>query len=116
MKRVLVTGGRDYGDARRVFGELDILHRSFGVSVVIHGAARGADSLAARWATVRGVEEIACPADWARGGHAAGPVRNSDMLRNHKPDIVLAFPGGRGTEDMMRKALAANVTLITVLA
>lgn len=107
MKRVLVTGGRNYADANRVTRELDLLHNHFGIAVVIHGAALGADRLAARWANLRDVPEIACPADWPKHGRAAGPIRNAAML---------AFPGGRGTEDMCRRALAAGITLIQVCA
>ena len=53
------------------------------------------------------------PADWIRHGRAAGPIRNEQMLREGCPDLVVAFhddPGlGRGTADMVRRALAAGV-------
>lgn len=40
---------------------------------------------------------------------AAGPIRNSRMLREGKPDLVLAFPGHGGTADMVKQAGEAGV-------
>jgi hypothetical protein len=37
-------------------------------------------------------------------GRSGGPKRNQQMLEEGKPDLVLAFPGGRGTADMVRRA------------
>ena len=34
------------------------------------------------------------------------------MLVNFKPDMVVAFPGGRGTQDMLRKAREMGVKVI----
>lgn len=103
--RVLVCGGRDYSDAERVHEVLNELRPS----VVIHGAARGADTLAGLWAAESRVETKAYPADWDAHGKAAGPIRNSLMLLDGKPDLVVAFPGARGTDDMISKARRARV-------
>lgn len=48
-------------------------------------------------------------ADWDKHGKAAGPIRNQQMLDEGKPDLVLAFAGGKGTDDMCRRARAAGV-------
>jgi hypothetical protein len=81
---------------------------------IIHGAARGADTLAARWARRHGVPQIACPADWKTHPRAAGVLRNTSMLMEHKPHVVIAFPGGNGTADMVRKARLEGVIVIEV--
>lgn len=107
--RLLVCGGCDYADAAAVGAALDRVHRARGVAVLIHGAARGADSLAADWARRRGIPAEAYPADWGTHGKAAGPKRNARMLAEGRPDGVVAFPGGRGTADMCRQAKAAGV-------
>lgn len=106
--RVLVCGGRDYADRDALFAAMDRLDRRRPVSVVIHGAAPGADALAAEWARERGCVIVAYPADWARG-RAAGPLRNQRMIDDGRPDGVVAFPGRRGTADMVRRALAAGL-------
>ncbi len=107
--RVLVCGGRDYADEAAVFAVLDLLHAERPISVLIHGAARGADTLAASWARRRGIQGQAFPANWRKHGKAAGPVRNAQMLEEGQPVLVVAFPGGRGTADMVAQAWWAGV-------
>lgn len=120
--RVLVTGGRDYRDRDRVFAELDARYRAARRDfVVIQGGATGADALAREWAYVRGAEGwhlrmLNFPADWTKHGRAAGPLRNAQMIAEGLPDLVLAFPGGRGTADMVRKAMAAGIEVRKVSA
>lgn len=113
--KVLVTGSRDWRDEPMVLEAL----QKVGVTMLIHGAARGADIIAARAARTLGLPEDAIrgyPADWAMYGRAAGGIRNSQMIREeHLPsnpiDICIAFPlpTSIGTHDMMRKALAAGI-------
>lgn len=107
--RVLVCGGRDFCNVALVYHYLDQLHAQYPVSMVIHGAARGADSCGASWATSRGTPQQACPADWNRDGRAAGPIRNQWMLDNCAPQMVVAFPGGKGTDHMVRISQRAGV-------
>lgn len=101
----LICGGRSFDD-EAMFD--DVMARLLGMwgcpSRVIHGAANGADSLADRWAKRLAVDVVPCPPDWANYGRAAGPVRNEDMLIKHKPKRVIAFPGGAGTADMVKRA------------
>lgn len=115
MMRVLVCGGRDYSDKASVYAALDTLAgvteaTPLGVPItVIHGGARGADSLADGWSADNWNQTIRFPADWNTHGKAAGPIRNQQMLDEGKPDLVVAFPGGAGTADMVRRARKAGV-------
>lgn len=112
--RVLVTGGRDFEDARLMFRVLERLDADRRVDVVIHGGASGADRLAAEWADLAMREVLRFPADWRTHGRAAGPIRNQQMLDEGQPDLVVAFPGGRGTADCVRRAREAGVRVIEV--
>jgi predicted Rossmann-fold nucleotide-binding protein len=112
--RVLVCGGRDYADEHRVFNELGRIHRATSISVLIEGGATGSDQLAARWALGAGVPTDMYAADWVHFGKKAGPIRNQRMLDEGKPDLVVAFAGGRGTADMVRRAKAAGVRVLEV--
>ena len=108
IERILVCGGRDYEDYAFLRDVMD----HYAPSVVIHGAARGADSLADRWARSRCVAVERHPADWKRDGRAAGPIRNVKMLAEGKPDLVIAFPGGNGTDHMAKVATVKGVHVI----
>lgn len=112
--RVLVCGGRDYGDHRRVYEILDKINEVEGITSLCEGGATGADRLGRLWAKRRRVEHVAYPADWATHGRAAGPIRNKWMLGDFKPDLVVAFPGGRGTEHMSKIAIEAGVMVYRV--
>jgi hypothetical protein len=82
--------------------------------VIIHGAASGADTLAKKWARGNRCPDEAYYADWKAHGRAAGPIRNRLMIEEGKPDLVIAFPGGRGTENMKKQARAAGIEVIEV--
>jgi predicted Rossmann-fold nucleotide-binding protein len=108
--RVIICGGRSYGDQRAVDGVLDALRSRYGRLTVIQGGANGADRLAREWALKQpSVSLINEPADWKQHGRAAGPTRNQLMIDEHEPDLVIAFPGGRGTADMVRRACRAGI-------
>jgi hypothetical protein len=107
--RVLVCGGRDFQDDAALVRVLDELHAERPFTLLIHGAARGADRMAGSWAAARGIPCQAFPADWERLQRRAGPERNGRMLREGRPDLVVAFPGGTGTADMVRRAGTAGV-------
>jgi hypothetical protein len=100
-----VTGGRFYDDANQI--ELQLMCMP-GDAVLVHGAASGADTLCAHtWADWGGTTEPH-PADWTTHGKAAGPLRNQEMVDSGL-DLLIAFPGGRGTADMTRRAEKAGV-------
>lgn len=109
--RILVCGGRDFMDRELVFQILDLLLPV----CVITGGADGADKFAHLWATTMNVYAPQFFADWNEFGKAAGPIRNALMLKDGKPDLVLAFPGGRVTADLARRARARGVPIITVV-
>jgi hypothetical protein len=88
------------------------IHASTPIDAVIEGGARGADFLGGCWADMHKVKRVTVPADWATHGNAAGPIRNRRMLTDFKPDLVVAFPGGKGTADMIRQAEAAGVKVL----
>lgn len=89
-KKVLVTGSRDFTDVSIIQSAL--ADERPGSMLVIHGGARGADSIAGQLARdAYGVHEVIVPALWDKNGkRAAGPMRNAAML-DLKPDVVLAF-------------------------
>lgn len=103
-RRVLVCGGRDYADRDRVFAVLDAEHARETIACIIHGHAPGADTLADKWARSRRVSINGFRAQWKKHGKAAGPKRNQRMIDDGKPNLVVAFPGGRGTADMVARA------------
>ena len=110
--RIIVCGGRDYANRAFVFKVLDHILLTRGISEIIQGEAPGADRWAREWAINRDVPLTRCRAEWEKYGKRAGPLRNRHML-TLKPDGVVAFPGGRGTQDMITAAQEAGVPVYT---
>lgn len=106
MKRIAVTGSRDWANVDAVVNSLDSCKIRFGKFILVHGGCpTGADAIAHKWAQNNGIRTEVFFADWSRG-RRAGPERNIEMAES-KPDMCIAFPlGGPGTEgcvDAMRK-------------
>ena len=114
MKKLLVTGSRDWTDRAVVDAALLEAYlelRYYGDEVVLlHGAARGLDQIAAEIWKSHGLRDIPFPAYWALEGKAAGGIRNQRMV-NEGPDLALAFPlpESRGTWDCVRRCKEAQV-------
>lgn len=112
--RVLVCGGREYRDVDRVKNTLTEIHRLKPITCIIEGGARGVDHYAAQWGDEHNLGRLTFYADWAKHGKAAGPIRNQAMIDEGQPVLVIAFPGGRGTTDMVRRAKAAGIEVILI--
>lgn len=108
-KRVIVAGGRDFGDEARIKRVLDaLLDPSELDYVIVSGCAKGADTLGIEYAERRGYSVEEFPADWEQHGKAAGPIRNQEM--SQVADILVAFWDGksRGTKDMIERMARAK--------
>lgn len=106
---LIVCGGRDYNNSRAVYDALDYIRAHRGcITLIRTGGARGADRLAEDWAEQNNVPVDVHEADWETHGKAAGPIRNQAMA-DLGADGLVAFPGGRGTADMVRRAIAAGI-------
>lgn len=123
LRRFAVTGGRDFDDEDMMIAALSRLPAW---SVLVNGGAKGADQLAVVYwrilmrdwrstvypmvAKPEGYIETH-PADWAQHGKAAGAIRNQQMLKTGI-DMLLAFPGGRGTAHMTSICERAGVPIV----
>jgi YspA, cpYpsA-related SLOG family len=114
--RLLVCGSRTWNDYRLLRRTLEATiaqHQAEQVTI-IEGGARGADRMAGHLACLHGWGLEVYPARWQQEGRAAGFRRNARMLREGRPELVVAFTVGpleasRGTADMVRRARAAGV-------
>ena len=102
----------------RTFEDYDLLKRSIpldDVTAVISGGAKGADTLAERFAEEHGLEMVVFKPDYKTHGKAAPFIRNGDIVET--ADVVYAFWDGRstGTLDSINKARTLNKSVIIVL-
>lgn len=128
--KILVCGGRDYGLNEKernhilsVLGQFAIDNSTCYVPndnwlpsdfVIIAGGAKGVDTVAIDWAVVNWCLFKEYLPQWNLYGKAAGAIRNKQMLEEGRPDIVIAFPGGRGTENMKAQARLAGIQVMEI--
>lgn len=110
MKQVIVTGGRDYDDWAMIQAVLGFIKPD----LVVQGGASGADKDAQSWARYNDVKCVTIPAAWDLHGKAAGPKRNVEMIESYPDAIVVAFPGGAGTESCVKEAVKRNRVVLRV--
>lgn len=116
-KRILVCGGRDYTNRLTIEQALtwEIAVRGWDEEpvTIVHGDAPGADRLAAAVALDLDCAVEAHPADWELYGPGAGRMRNEEMALSGI-DLCIAFAGGRGTDDMVRRARRHEIPTMEV--
>ena len=129
MTKLLITGGRTYNNVTNLYAVLDSIMKTHFITTLITGMASGADILGHQWAEERGLEIEEYPADWknievegavikhgayGRYNVIAGFQRNQRMIDEGNPNVLVAFDGGRGTADMVRRAKASDIKIIMV--
>ncbi len=142
--RVAITGGRGVTgrvtNEFQVFRHLDLHHAKTPITVIIEGGQRtvekntkkiigGVDFWASKWAYSKGVGLITEPAKWndfsdpcilafrpngTRYNKVAGPKRNALIMDFHKPDILIAFPGGSGTANAIYEAKKRGIPVLEI--
>lgn len=108
--RVLVCGGRKFRDENKMEEVLS----KYEIDCLIEGGAWGADYLASQYAYKHGIWNERFPAMWETFGKSAGVIRNKQMLDEGKPDLVIAFPGNKGTANMISQARHQGIEVIEI--
>jgi len=112
IKKILICGSRNWTNYWSIYDVISKLDKD---SIIIHGAAKGADTIAGVIANKLGLQVVPVPADWKKYGRAAGPIRNKIML-DMNPDLVIGFheniETSRGTKNMKEQAEKKGVEVI----
>lgn len=126
MRVAIITGGRDQKPTKADRASLLATIKLHDVTHVIHGACKGVDMWAHEVVKAAGIWVLAMPALWVAHGNHAGPTRNAAMAtvaqwltdanawEPARPPVCIAFPGGRGTDRMVKIADAAAFELVRI--
>jgi hypothetical protein len=110
--RILICGDRNWLDHRLIWTVLCEFKKDLGITTVIEGGAKGADTSSALAGRLLGLAIREHPALWSQHGKAAGPIRNRLMLKD-EPELVVAFhddlTNSKGTKNMCQLAIMAGV-------
>lgn len=117
MKTILICGDRDWTDELLIAKVLFLIEDKRNTTI-IHGDARGADRIAGDLSKKMKMKVVPYPADWDKHGKSAGPIRNRQMLKEGKPNVVIAFHDNinrsKGTKDMLEVSGRAGVPGILI--
>lgn len=105
--RTIIAGSRGFNNYDDIVTAIEMA--GWKPTVVLSGAAKGADRLGEIWAERNGVPVEKFPADWNRWGRQAGYIRNAYMLGHGEALIALWDGESRGTKDVIFKALKAGM-------
>jgi hypothetical protein len=101
---IAVTGGLDFNDHRLIWDKLDKVHAKHPDMVLLHGGSpKGAELIAAKWASDRKVPQIAFKPDWTKHAKAA-PFKRNDAMLDVLPIGVMVFPGTGIQDNLADKA------------
>jgi hypothetical protein len=108
--KVLICGDRNWKDKNMINSFIFSLPKG---TIIIEGAAKGADIMAKEAAIAHGLKYEEYIADWDKYQRAAGPIRNQQQLVEGKPDFVIAYhndiKNSKGTRHMISISLKNKV-------
>lgn len=112
--RILVCGARDYNKPSYFREQMDRLVKSHFADkfVIIHGGHGGVNILAAQWAALGDYPTLEIRGNTPYYHSASERIQNQWLMDWGRPDLVLAFPGGRNTEDIVRHAKERGIHVI----
>lgn len=98
--KVIIAGGRDIQPS---FSEIwnAVINSGYFVEEIVSGCADGVDHQGELYAENFDIPLKKFPANWNHYGALAGPIRNLQMARY--ADALIAFPGGKGTANIIRQ-------------
>jgi hypothetical protein len=103
--RVAIVGSRDYPDLDKVRDYVNSLPID---AVIITGGAKGVDKAAELAARARGMTVVIHEAEWNLHGRSAGPIRNTEIVKDCDKLVAFWDEQTPGTKDSISKAAKAG--------
>jgi YspA, cpYpsA-related SLOG family len=102
--KIALTGGLDFDDVSLIWDRLDKVHAKHPDMMLLHGGSpKGAELIAAKWASARRVPQVAFKPDWTKHAKAA-PFKRNDTMLAVLPIGVMHFPGTGIQDNLADKA------------
>jgi hypothetical protein len=115
MIKVIIAGGRDFGNSDILFKNCDEILKEYKDIEIVSGTANGADKMGEYYARQKGYQVKKFPAQWEKYGKSSGYIRNKEM--SEYGDILIAFWDGssKGTKNMIELAESKNIQTHVIL-
>lgn len=110
--KVIVAGSRHFNNKNFIWDIID--NSPFPITELVHGCAKGVDTIAGEWALHNKISVKEFPANWEKYGKGAGPVRNMEMAKYADALIAIIFENSRGTMNMIQTALKLGLHVFVI--
>lgn len=114
--KLAIVGSREFENYDLLCAEVDKIKQTQAIELIVSGGAKGADTLAERYATLNHIPLMKFKPDYKQFGRNAPLQRNTLIVEN--ADWILAFvtPTSKGTWDTIRKAekMSRKVMIVKV--
>ena len=104
----MITGSRGITNKEFVHKCLDSVFEKREFDLLLHGGAKGVDSIAGEWASEKGISVLYFKPDWKRYGRSAGIRRNTIMANECDFGIAIWDGKSKGTKDAIKKLKLKN--------
>lgn len=102
-ERMMITGSRKITDEDYIFECLNSIYKRRKFNLLIHGGARGVDTIAEKWAKKKGIPILKFTPDWSLYGISAAIRRNTVMADQCDFGVAIWDSSSKGTVDAMQK-------------
>lgn len=98
---LLIASSRDFNNYDLLCYYMSLILKNNKIDKIMSGGARGADSLAQRYADEHNIPFQLFPANWDLHGKSAGYIRNVEMGKCCKAGLIFWDGQSRGTNHMI---------------
>ena len=110
--KLAIVGSRDFTDYKRLSRIIDRVRTQ--ITLIVSGGARGADTLAVRYAKEKAIPYLVLPANWDEYGKQAGILRNQTIVDNADAMVAFLAPESKGTKDSIKRAQIKRIPVHVV--
>lgn len=112
--KLAIIGSRTFEDYDLLCSSIRANYNIDDIEAIVSGAAKGADSLGAKFAHDNEIPLMEFPAEWKKYGKRAGFIRNHDIIKNCTHCIAFWDGESHGTQHSISLCQEQNKPYIVV--
>ena len=110
--KAMLACGKHFADADFIVASLARARIDHDIATIVHGGHQANGATIETWCREHDVHIVRYPANRLKHGRRAEDIRNSFMLQDSRPDLVIALPGGASTRSLINRAIAQGVPVL----
>lgn len=116
--RVLVCGGSESSNKEKIFAILDAYHEHWAITMIVQGDNEKTNTITKQWAQINKIPFIQSFYKTHKNYHKLGldekKIRTEQLYKQTQPHLIIAFEGGRKSENIIKQADKDNIPYILI--